>query len=38
MPIEGEEKREITNPTKGTADVSGSDVLKYQEQMHSLQR
>ena len=33
MPIEGEEEREITNATKGTTDVSGSDVLKYQEQM-----
>ena len=38
MPIEEEEEREITNATKGTTDVSGSDVLKYQEQMHSLQR
>ena len=38
MPIEGEEEREITNTTKGTTDVSGSDVLKYQEQMHLLRR
>ena len=38
MPIEGEEEREITNATKGTTDFSGSDALKYQEQMHSLQR
>ena len=27
MPIEGEENGEITNPTKGTTDVSRSDVL-----------
>ena len=38
MPIEGEENGEITNPTKGTTDVSGSNVLKYPEQMYSLLR
>ena len=38
MPIEGEEKREISNATIGTTDVSGSAVLKYQEQMHPLWR
>ena len=38
MPIEGEENREITNPTKRTTDDSGSGVLKCQEQMHPLQR
>ena len=38
MPIEGEEKLETSNTTKGTTDVSGSDVLQYQEQMHPLWR
>ena len=38
MPIEGEEKLEIPNTTKGTTDVSGFDVLQYQEQMHPLRR
>ena len=38
MPIEGEEKQEIRNATKGATDVSGSEVLQYQEQMHPLQR
>ena len=38
MPIEGEEKREIPNATKGTTDVSGSEVLQYQEQMHPLRK
>ena len=38
MPIEGEENGEIMNSTKGTTDVSGSDVLKYQEPMSSLRR
>ena len=38
MSIEREAEQEIANATEGTTDVSGSNVLKYQEQMHSLWR
>ena len=36
-PLKGK-KNELPNTTKGTTDGSGSDVPKYQEQMHSLRR
>ena len=38
FPLKGKKNREIMNSTKGTTDISGSDVLKYQEQMYSLRR
>ena len=38
MLTEREEKQEIPNATKGATDVSGSEVLQYQEQMHPLRR
>ena len=37
-PLKGKGNEKIANATEGTTDVSGSDVLKYQEQMHSLRR